>query len=113
MNPGRSRAPPPLNLSNAIKLKYMKFRWDAWNIRWITAALETVQPETLQRITVFIRTSPVFTPTEGTLREWHELDHLLAKLRATHPILPRVLFKSALGGLAPRVLPELTRSGLA
>ena len=110
VGPVISRTPPVLDLSNATKLKYLEFRWGRCNVRWMTMTLHTVQLRDLRRITIFLH-NIMSDPTEEKLQEWHELDHLLVQLWASHSILPRVLYKNAREGLLTRLLPELTSGG--
>ncbi|KAF9780877.1 hypothetical protein BJ322DRAFT_287392 [Thelephora terrestris] len=105
-----SRAPPPLDLSNAMKLKHLNFRWGRTHVRWITMTLQTVQSKDLRRITVFLR-NILFAPAEETILEWHELDRLLVQLWISHSIRPRILYKDVVGGIVSRLLPELTMKG--
>ena len=110
MHPAISMAPSPLDLSNAMKLKYLIFRWSAPGVQWITITLRTARSKTLRRITICLRNA-LFIPEEGILREWHELDHLLVQLWTSRSILPRILYKHTEEGLVSRLLPELVRKG--
>jgi len=102
---------PPLDLSNAAKLKCVKFGWDGTDIRWITATLQTVHPEPLQRITVFLRNT-LFNPTVEMVREWHELDRLLVQLWTSHSVRPMISYERVPGWIVPRLFPELAKCGL-
>ena len=110
MHPVTSMAPSPLDLSNATKLKYLIFRWSIPGVQWITITLRTARSKILRRIAIFLRKA-LFIPEEGTLREWHELDHLLVQLWTSRSILPRILYKHTEEGLVTRLLPELARKG--
>ena len=110
LHPAASRMPSPLNLSNAMKLKYLNLRWGTLNVRWITVTIQTARSKILRRITIFLR-NILLAPTEATLREWHELDHLLVQLWTSRSIISKILYKNTSEGLIPRLLPELTRKG--
>ena len=110
VGPAIPRTAPPLDLSNATKLKYLEFRSGRYHVRWMTMTLQTVQSRALLRITIYLR-DILLTPTEETVREWHELDHLLVQLWTLHSIIPRISYKNAREGLVPRLLPELTSGG--
>ena len=51
-------------------------------------------------------------PTEERVREWHDLDRLLAGLWASHSIPPKIFVSGNLERLVPRMLPELTSRGV-
>ena len=114
LDPDFLMVPSPLDLSNATELKDLGFRWAGSRVRWITMTLRTVQSRALQRIDVYFWIPYIrFTPTEEELREWHELDHLLVQLLTSRSILPTITCRTALEGLMPRLLPELTRRGIS
>ncbi|KAF9780888.1 hypothetical protein BJ322DRAFT_287886 [Thelephora terrestris] len=102
---------PPLDLSNAVKLKYMRFGWGGADIRWITTTLQTVRPEILQQVTVVLNATPVYIPTEELSWDWHQLDHLLVQLWTAHSVVPRVLYEDTRERFLHLLLPELTRRG--
>ena len=75
-------APRPLVLSEAIKLKGVKFKCIALNVQWIVTTLRTAKPTNLRKITITI-TSPdrLVNPVgEMVRREWRDLDYLLDQL---------------------------------
>ena len=110
MNSVTSKTPLPLDLSNAMQLKDLEFRWGNANVQWITVTLRTVRSRLLQRITLYLHNIRL-TPTEDSFREWHELDHLLVQLWTSHSVLPKILYGNILEEFIPRLLPEITRRG--
>ena len=102
------QAPLPINLSEAAKLKELELRWDGQDVRWITETLQTANSEVLHRITIFFYFAP-FVPTRQTLREWHELDHLLVQLWTSRSIAPKIVYLKKVGSLPSRLLPELMK----
>ena len=117
MNVGISKA-SSLNLSKVAKLKDMMFRWGGTSIRWIITALQTVESEKLQRITIHLLTSTLRKLIySADHQEWQDLDHLLVQFWTSHSIRPQVMCDPDGGGKDLRdhvlsLLPELTRRGL-
>ncbi|KAF9791202.1 hypothetical protein BJ322DRAFT_1104864 [Thelephora terrestris] len=110
------RFPPPLDLSEATKLKDIEFWFTRPEIRWNTTALLSAKSEYLQQITIHslaIFADPV---GEGVSQEWQDLDHLLVRLWTERSILPKFQYtkgrvKGGRGEIVPFLLPELTRMG--
>ena len=105
-----------LDLSKATKLKDLHFWWRGLNVRWIIAALQTIESKKLERITVY----PLLVKSEiedVVHRDWEDLDRLLAQFSTPHSIRARVMYKLADEGAVmkdrvPSLLPELSRRGL-
>ncbi|KAF9789128.1 hypothetical protein BJ322DRAFT_1017860 [Thelephora terrestris] len=102
--------PPPVDLSNASKLKYLEFRWRGPDIRWITTAIQTAQFKMLLQITIFLSSVRPISPNRIFLG-WHELDHFMVQLWTSHSILPKILHWSGPQELMTSLLPELTKRG--
>jgi hypothetical protein len=108
---------PPLDLSRATKLKELSFRFEGLDVQRITMALQTVQSEHLQQITIRLCGDPV-NPFEETVRlGWQDLDRLLVQFWTSHSIRPKITYDTREGhddwGVsASRLLPELTKRGL-
>jgi hypothetical protein len=108
---------PPLDLSEATKLKDLSLRFGGPNVQWITMAFQTARSKHLQRIAI----RPLYITSESlggeTVRqEWQDLDRLLVRFWTSHSIRPKVVCgagkgESGLRDLAPSLLPELTRRG--
>ena len=87
------------------------------SVRWIVAALQTIESKKLQQITIYpLRINNVITET--IFREWEDLDRLLVQFASLQSIRTRVLYDlvDGRGDMRDRVLsllPELTRRGLA
>ena len=116
MGLGTSTKPPPLNLSNATRLKNVELRWDT-PVQWITRTLQTAKSQCLRRVTIFA--PPSFTNSaQGTLhQEWEELDHVLVQLWTSRSIRPKFKYKETsesddTGTKLRDLLPELTRRGI-
>jgi hypothetical protein len=109
---------PPLDLSEATKLKDLSLRFGGPNVQRITMALQTVRSKSLQRIAI----RPLYITSESlggeTVRqEWQDLDRLLVRFWTSHSIRPKIVYgagkgESGLRDLAPGLLPELTRRGV-
>ena len=95
-----------LDLSAATQLKYVMFS-SAQSLRWINTAIETSKSKDLERVTV--KSWHVLVDC----REWEDLDHTLAQLWTSRSIRPRIEFhrRGKMIGLAPKLLPQLTKSG--
>ena len=101
-----------------MKLKELVFRCTETYVQWITMRLQTLQSESLQRITLRSYRA-IFPPA---YQEWQDLDHLLARLQTSRPIRPKVVYEvdvkevevreEGTMGYVRRFLPELTRRGL-
>ena len=108
---------PPLDLSDATKLKELLFRYTRHSVQWIAVALQTVQSKNLQQITIQPY-GAIANPVKDTVsQEWQALDHLLVRFWTSHSIRPRIKYKGGRGGdrlkaIIPSLLPELTRRGL-
>ena len=106
-----------LDLSKATKLKDLMFWLRGSSVRWIVAALQTIESKKLQQITIYpLRINNVITET--IFREWEDLDRLLVQFASLQSIRTRVLYDlvDGRGDVRDRVLillPELTRRGLA
>jgi hypothetical protein len=73
--------------------------------------LEATKPKYLRQITIHSDgLSP--DPTPETVREWRDLDHLLAGLWTSHSILPKISYRDCMQTVAPILLPELTSQGV-
>jgi len=86
-------------------------------VQWITVALQTVESQNLQSITICPDRNVPEMVGEATRREWRDLDRLLVRFWASHSIRPQVMYVAGrrgqdLGSNAPSLLPELTRRGL-
>ena len=112
---------PPLNLSDATKLKDVEFRPRTSSVKWISAALRTAKPQNIQRVAILfyipLMSSVIRNPAEAMTRlEWQELDHLLVQLWTTRSIRPVFTYyaigdETSPGVLVPQLLPELVRGG--
>jgi hypothetical protein len=100
---------PRLDLSKATKLKSLSFQCGAGTVRWITAALKTVRSKHLQQIVIHPYGTLVDPVEERILREWQDLDRLLAQFWTTHSIRLEIVYEVRDGR---RLLPELARRGL-
>lgn len=105
------------NLSEASKLKHLTFLSKRSNIRWIVAALQTVESKNLEQITIHTSTPPHRIPAETDDQEWQDLDRLLVQFWTSHSIRPQIVYSPNSGGRDTRdrvrsLLPELTRRGL-
>jgi hypothetical protein len=109
---------PSFDFSNTTELKDLSFRCAGTDVQQITMALQTVQSENLQQIT--IRSCLTFpNPVGETIRqEWQDLDHLLVRFWALHSIRPKITYEvmgkggDDLRAFAPTLLPELMGRGL-
>ena len=110
MDPGATRLPSPLDLSQAERLKYLAFDWGAPDLEWIPVVLETARPKCLPQITFTYITSP--NPSEGMVQVWHQLDHLLTQSSIPRSVLLEIKYVDGTGNLGQRLLPELTRRGV-
>jgi hypothetical protein len=100
---------PRLDLSKATKLKSLSFQCGAGTVRGITAALKTVRSKHLQQIVIHPYGTLVDPVEERILREWQDLDRLLAQFWTTHSIRPEIVYEVRDGR---RLLPELARRRL-
>ena len=87
------------------------------NIHWIVAALQTVQPKNLQKITIHSCTPPRGNPGETDHRDWEDLDRLLVQFWTSHSVCSWLVYSPNSGerdtrDRVPSLLPELTRRGL-
>lgn len=100
---------PPLDLSNATKLKGVRFDWNARSVRWITTTLQTARSNDLRRITLYTSAVPPYGLSDGA--EWLDLDRLLDELWTSRSTLPKILF----GGCATEIMrlsfPKLASKG--
>ena len=111
---------PPMvsiDLSTTMKLKELGFWCAVSYVQWITMALQTLQSESLPRITLRPGCA-IFGPA---YEEWHDLDSLLVQLQTSCPVRPKVVYGVPVGDVevgeetmdyVRRFLPELTRRGL-
>ena len=104
-------APPLFDLSKYSKLKVVKFRVDNGSIKWVIMTLQATKPKSLREIGIYLNTL-LFNPPKETVREWQDLDHLLAELWTSHSILPKIAFYKYREVLALKLLPELMRMGV-
>ena len=94
------------------------FRCDMRNIRWIVAALRTVESQNLQRITLRLHPTSPGDWAEGTdYLECQDLDRTLVQFWISHSIRPQFvpIYRGGKKGTKDRVsrlLPELTERGL-
>ena len=103
---------PPLDLYKATELKDLALRCRRPNVQWITTALQTVQSENLQRITIHpCHATSASRIKEAVHREWQDLDHLLVQFWTSRSICPKIMYVtgSGLGRYASSLLPDLTR----
>ena len=111
--------PPPLDLSEATKLKDLRFKWGSDKIQWVTTVLQTVKSENLKKIQIIIGWFATFdNPVEGAVcREWWELDRFLVELWSSRSVLSDIRFEEQEGGgdimgdIAPALLPESSKEG--
>ena len=106
----------PLDLSKATKLKDLLFRCGGSNVQWIAMALRTVQSKHLQQITIHPCAASARLSGEPVPQEWQDLDRTLLQFWTSHSIRPKIVYDPGKGvndirGLAPSLLPELTRRG--
>ena len=105
---------PPLDLSRASKLKHVELWYGTPNIQWITVALRSIESKNLRQIILwccFIFQNPV---GEIIHQAWRDLDCLLVQFWTSCSIRPEIRYWAGkegddLKGLAPSLLPELTR----
>ena len=97
---------PSFDLSTATKLKEVVFNCGG-SLRWVNAAIESITSKDLEWVTI---ASLHILVNYG---EWWDLDRLLAQLWTSRSIRPTVSFSrmSKMIGLAPKLLPELTKKG--
>jgi len=104
--------------------------WAASRVECITMALQTITPKHryLRRISIFVADYSIFVNIGGdvgqiagdqTLRQWLELDRLLARLWESHSIRPRIKYnvcpgqeKAVIDSVARCLLPETTGRGI-
>jgi hypothetical protein len=105
---------PLLDLSRASKLKDVEFRCGRPNIQWITMALQSIESKNLQQIIVHCYS--IFQNPVGEIahRAWRDLDRVLVQFWTSRAIRPKIEYEAGeegedLKGLAPVLLPELTR----
>ena len=101
-----------IDLSTSKKLKELVFLCVVSYVQWITMALQTLQSENLQRITLRPYRE-TFEP--ASLEWWQGLDRLLVQLQTSGPIRPKVVCEVGEGEITDyvrRLLPELTGRGL-
>jgi hypothetical protein len=108
---------PPLDLSKASKLKELSFRLGGLDVQRITMALQTVQSEHLQQITIH-SCGNFANPVEEAVRQaWQDLDRMLVQFWTSHSIRPKITHDAGKGqdywGVSvSRLLPVLTWRGL-
>ena len=107
-----------LDLSRATKLRDLVFLCEMRNIRWIVAALRTVESQNLQRITLRLHPPPPGDWAGGPDHlERQDLDRTLVQFWISHSIRPQFvpMYRGGKKGTKDRVsrlLPELTERGL-
>jgi hypothetical protein len=87
------------------------FRWGGLNIQWIITTLETAQLKTLRQITFHSHAVFPLGPTEEMIQMWQDLDRLLNRLWTSHSVSSKIIHEDDPGGVASRLLPELTKRG--
>jgi hypothetical protein len=107
---------PPLDLSKATKLKDISLRCNGPNVQPFAMALQTVQSKRLQQITIQPCGAFVYPVEETVLQELQDLDRTLVQFWTSHSDSSKDHVcggegKNDLRGLAPSLLPELTRRG--
>jgi hypothetical protein len=80
-------------------------------------ALQTVQSENIQQITIRPRVTFANQFGETVHQEWQDLDRVLVQFWNSHSIRPEITYEvdkrgNDLRAFAPTLLPELTRRGL-
>jgi hypothetical protein len=80
-------------------------------------ALQTVQSENIQQITIRPRVTFATQFGETVYQEWQDLDRVLVQFWNSHSIRPEITCEvdkrgNYLRAFAPTLLPELTRRGL-
>lgn len=110
-----------LNLSKATKLRDLMFHCKISDVRWIIAALQTINSKDLHQITIHTYAAALYAATDtdritAVYREWQDLDQMLVQFWTTHSIRPQLAY-SGIGGRdmrdrVPSLLPELTGRGL-
>ena len=108
---------PPLDLSEATRLKDLSFQCGGPSIQRFTMALQTVQSENLEQITIHPYATFADLTEERVRQEWQDLDRLLVQFWTLRSIRPKIKYEVGKGGndlkaFAPSLLPELTRRGL-
>jgi hypothetical protein len=105
---------PPLDLSTASKLKNVELWYGTPNIQWITAALQSIESKNLRQI--ILRCYFIFPNPVGEIihQAWRDLDRVLVQFWTSCAIRPEIRYWAGkegddLKGLAPSLLPELTR----
>jgi len=108
-----------IDLSKATNLKDLTFlrKHPRSTVRWITAALQTVDSKSLQSIIIDLDGGRPETIGEGFREEWQDLDRLLVQFWTSHSISPQMMYTPWEGRKEPRdcvpsLLPELIRRGL-
>jgi len=91
------------------------------DVRWIIAALQTVESRNIHQITIHTYAAKLFHSTDKYMtiaiyREWQDLDPVLVRFWNSHSIRPRLAY-SGIGARdmrdrVPSLLPELARRGL-
>ena len=109
--------PPAIDLSNLTKLKDLEFELFRFDVRWITATLQTANSNSLWQITIHSDIVIFDSIGETDRQEWRELDRLLVQLWTSRSIRPKFAFtkergRGDLGDFAPGLLPELTSRGV-
>jgi len=100
---------PPLDLSEATKLRDIVFRCKGSKVDWVTRALHTAKSKNIQRISLDLSRN-VFWQT--ILNEWSHLDHLLVQFWDLYSPSLQVMYESTRGwedlrNHVARVLPVL------
>ncbi|KAF9780904.1 hypothetical protein BJ322DRAFT_1082335 [Thelephora terrestris] len=103
-------APPPVDLSNASKLKHLRFQWSGPDIQWITTVIQAAQFKAPLHITISLASIRPIPPSQNFLG-WHELDHLMVQLWTSHSILPKILYCIRPQEPVASLLPELAKRG--
>ena len=108
-----SSGTPSIDLSKATKLKDITFRCGDLNVGRITTALQTIEPNTIEQVTIML-IHGFFS--QETNRAWRNLDSLLVQFWTSHSPRLRVVSEIARESKgekgrdkAARLLPELTK----
>jgi hypothetical protein len=117
----------PVDLSKAIKLREVVFRFDGLSPVWVTRTLRTITPEhrDLQQISIHntFRYSRRSVPVDAKqlageegYEEWMDLDRALIQLWESRTVRTRLFNAGREGGkmreLRRGLLPEVTKRGI-
>ena len=94
--------PALMDLSKATKLRDVVFRFESWNVEWVTVALQTITPKhrDFREISISAACYQTTFNIDANVREmigktscghWSDLDHLLVQFWESRSIRPRLM----------------------